>query len=267
MRQIVVRVPAAVLEDALDRLLPIVPGGVREMPRGRQVELTMRGAQLPSVREIQRSLGGLPHRLKEGQTPDDWRARRLADYEPIVIGGRLLVRPEWAPAAPPGRLEIVLGEGSAFGAGTHPTTRTCLELLLELAPTGSFADLGCGTGLLAITAAKLGCDPVLAVDVQPESVQATRMNAAANGVRVRASELDLLSQPPPAAQALAANVPPQIHERIAAGLPDPLPAVALLSGFVLEEAEQVLEAYAGRGFRPFRQVDAHGWRIAVLERT
>jgi ribosomal protein L11 methyltransferase len=268
MRQVVVRVPAALVEDVLDRLLPIVPGGVRERPGGRQVELTMRGDQLPSLREIQRSLGSLPHRLKESEAPDDWRERRLADYEPNVIGGRLLVRPEWAPPAEgAGVSEIVLEETSAFGAGTHPTTRTCVEFLLELEPRGSFADLGCGSGVLAIAAAKLGWTPVLAVDLQPESVAAARANATANGVAVTATELDLLAEPAPAATGLAANVPPFVHAQIAASLPDPPPSVAILSGFAAAEAAEVIGAYTARRFRVTRQLEAHAWVVAVLERS
>src|SRR5437763_10953181 len=108
MREVVVRVPRIAVEDVLDRLLPIVPGGVREVPAGRQVELKMRGDQVPALAEIAAAVGGWPHKLSEREVPDDWRERRLAGYEPDVIGGRLVVRPEWAPPAEAELFDVVL---------------------------------------------------------------------------------------------------------------------------------------------------------------
>ena len=266
MREVILRVPRDAVEEVLDGLLPIVPGGVREALSGRHAELIMRGDDLPSRSELERVVARWPHELSERQAPDDWRQRQLADYEPDLIGERLVVRPEWAPAPQaPGVLDIVLSESAAFGVGSHPTTRTCLELLLEREPRGSFADLGCGTGVLAIAAAKLGWAPVVAVDVQPASVETTRANAAANGVTVEASMLDLAAVPPPVAEGLAANVPAWLHARVAAALPEAVPAMAVISGFVPGEAAGVLEAYGRRGLRPARQVEAHGWLVAVLE--
>jgi ribosomal protein L11 methyltransferase len=267
MREVVLRVPQTAVEDVLDRLLLIVPGGVRESPRGRQVELTMRGGDLPSLPDIQRAVGRWPHKLTERRAPDDWRARRLADYEPNVIGGRLVVRPDWAPAPRDSEIvDVVLSESSAFGVGGHPTTRTCLERLLELGPRGSFADLGCGTGVLAIAAAKLGWNPVVAVDVAPAAVETTVANAQANGVEVSARMLDLSSEQPPVADGVAANVPAWLHARIAATLPDPPPEAALLSGFIPAEVPGVLSAYAARGLGVRLQLEAGGWVVAVLER-
>jgi ribosomal protein L11 methyltransferase len=267
MREVVLRLPVGAVEDVLDRLLSVVPGGVRETPRGRLVELTMRGGSVPSLPDIQRAVGRWPHKLTEREAPDDWRERRLADYEPDVIADRLVVRPEWAP--PPrerGLVDVVLSESSAFGLGAHPTTRTCLELLAELAPRGSFADLGCGTGVLAVAASKLGWGQVAAVDVAPEAVQATRANACANAVEVAARVLDLSAAPAPEADGFAANVPAWLHLRVGAMLPDRAPSVALLSGFLPEEAPTVVEGYEQRGLRVQKQVDAAGWAVCLLER-
>jgi ribosomal protein L11 methyltransferase len=266
MREVSLEIPADALEDVLDRLLLIAPGGVREIERGATVELRMRGERVPPVAEIDRTVGRWPHRIEERTVPDDWRERRLADYVPDVIGGRVLVRPHWAPPPrDPSVIDVVLGESAAFGAGTHPTTRTCLEQLLELEPAGSFADLGCGTGVLAITAARLGWEPVVAVDVQPGSVEAARVNASANRAVVTATVMDLLADQPPSADGIAANVPAWLHARLAASMPAPPPAVMLLSGFVHAEAAGVFELYTARGLRARRQLDAHGWVVAVLE--
>jgi ribosomal protein L11 methyltransferase len=267
MREVIVEVSREAVEDVLDELLPILPNGLREVERGEIVELRMRGPQLPATDELARTVRRWTDSVEERTVPDDWRERRLGDHEPDVIGARLVVRPEWAPpVGDPDLLEIILGEGAAFGAGTHPTTRTCLELLLDLEPRGSFADLGCGTGLLAIAAARLGWEPVVAVDVDPGSVDATRANAAANEVAVAAGLLDLSSDPPPPADGIAANVPAWLHERLAESLPEPLPGIALVSGLVTAEADGVLAAYARRGLVASRRVEAGGWTVAILER-
>jgi len=196
MREIIVRFPAHALDDVLDRVLPIVPDGVREAPAPRgQVELRMAGAHLPPLRGIAQAVRPTPFQISERTVPDDWRQRRLDEYQAHPIDGRLIVRPPWAPAPPEGMIDIVLEEGGAFGAGTHPTTRTCLELMLAMNPEGSFADLGCGSGVPAILAGLLGFSPLTAVDVQPGSVEATRVNAARAGVEIEAAVADLSVDP------------------------------------------------------------------------
>jgi ribosomal protein L11 methyltransferase len=266
VRELTLRVPREAVEDVLDRLLPLVPGGVREVPRNGDVELRLRGEPLPNRDELISAAGRWPHELSEREVPDDWRERRLLDYRPEAIGGRLVVRPDWAPAPGGGTLDIVLSEASAFGAGTHPTTRTCLELLLQARPLGSFADLGCGTGVLAILAAKLGWRPVVAIDIQPESIEVIAANAAANGVSVDARSADLSSEAPPAADGFAANVPSALHQRISASLATPVPRLAVLSGYRPTDAGDVLAAYAACGLRAVRELERDGWAVALLER-
>jgi ribosomal protein L11 methyltransferase len=138
----------------------------------------------------------------------------------------------------------------------------CLELLLGLPAGGPFADLGCGAGVLAIAAARLGWAPVIAVDHEPRSVAAARHNAARNGVAIDALELDLAAVPPPPAPTLAANVPPSVHASVAAGL---APAVTrvIASGFVDSEYEAVVAGYAG--FEATARLGA-GWQAVLLER-
>jgi ribosomal protein L11 methyltransferase len=266
MRELALLVPRLAVEEILDRLLPIVPGGVRELPKGGHIELRMRGPDLPDEGEIKRAAGRWPYTITEREVADDWRRRRVEDYEHDPIGGRLVVRPAWAPAPSAAMLDIVLAESSAFGAATHPTTRVCLEQLLTLAPAGSFADLGCGTGVLGIVAAHLGWHPVTAVDVEPGSVEATVENAAANGAGVRAQLLDLSTQPPPAADGIAANIPARLHALVATSMPEPAPTVALLSGFGIDEADQVAAAYAVRGLSERSRIDAHRWAVVTLGR-
>jgi ribosomal protein L11 methyltransferase len=243
----------------------MLPGGVREIPRGRHVELRMRGDDLPALADLVRITGRRRSQFSEREVPDDWLARRRADYEPDLIGRRLVVAPDWAPRSA-AEIELVLTEGAAFGGGTHPTTRTCLEVLLGLTPAGTFADLGCGTGVLGILAARLGWDPVLAVDINPGSVETARANASANGVTLDARVLDLEADPPPVTDALAANIAPSVHDRIAAALPEPAPRVGLMSGFHSSEADRVAEAYGPRGLGVRRRFDVDGWSILLLGR-
>src|SRR5204863_8006533 len=113
---------------------------------------------------------------------------RGRDFHRRVRVGPLWVGPPWEKP-PPGALAIVVDPGRAFGTGAHPTTRLCLELLLEL-PRGSLVDVGCGSGVLAIAGVKLGFAPVVAVDTDAEAVEATRANAQANDVGVDARLAD-----------------------------------------------------------------------------
>jgi ribosomal protein L11 methyltransferase len=268
MREVIVRFPTDALDDVLDRVLPIVPDGVREAPAPRgQVELRMAGPHLPPLRDIARAMRPTRFQISERVVPDDWRERRLADYQARPIAGRLIVRPPWAPAPPAGMIDIVLEEGGAFGAGTHPTTRTCLELMLAMTPGGSFADLGCGSGVLTILAGVLGFSPLTAVDVQPGSVEATRVNAARAGVEVVAAVADLSREPAPPAVSFVANVPPVVHAGIAASWREaPEPQVGLISGFDPAHAEAVAESYAGCGFHERERHVHHGWVVSEVQR-
>ena len=109
--------------------------------------------------------------------PDKWR-----DFHHGVRIGRLWVGPPWEEP-PADAIGVVIDPGRAFGTGAHATTRLCLELLQEVEPT-SLLDVGCGSGVLSIAAAKLGFAPIRAVDVDDVALETTRANAAANGVEI-----------------------------------------------------------------------------------
>lgn len=126
----------------------------------------------------------------------DWENSWQQYYEPLPIGERLLVVPEWLEAEPQGRTVLRLDPGIAFGTGSHPTTRMCLEALERFAGPGKTGlDLGCGSGILGIAALLLGCDRVVGCDVDPKSPDAAMANAALNGIgpdRLRLFAGDLL---------------------------------------------------------------------------
>ncbi|MDE2774467.1 MAG: 50S ribosomal protein L11 methyltransferase [Chloroflexota bacterium] len=115
---------------------------------------------------------------------EDWSEAWKAHYQPMRIGRRLLIRPLWIETeTAPGEIVIALDPGMAFGTGTHPTTQICLEALERLIkPAQDVLDLGSGSGILAIAAAKLGARQVLALDIDPLAASATAENARANGV-------------------------------------------------------------------------------------
>jgi ribosomal protein L11 methyltransferase len=258
-----VTLPAEAAEEAVDRLVVLLPRGVHERKLGDgrvEVSFYERAETLPRRAEIASAIGS---DWDEEEVPDDPLERRRRYGRAWEVGGRLRVRSPDDPAGGGEVPEIVIESAAgAFGTGAHPTTRMCLELLLGLPPGGAFADLGCGAGVLAIAAARLGWAPVLAADHEPRSVEATRRNAERNGVVVDALELDLLAVPPPPAPTLAANVPPAVHATVAAGL---APAVmrVIASGFVESEYEQVVDGYAG--FDPVARLGA-GWQAVLLER-
>jgi ribosomal protein L11 methyltransferase len=265
--RIALTLPADAAEEAIDRLVPLLPRGVhqRELPDGRtELAFYEHAADLPPREQLEAAAGTAA--WTEEEVPDDPRERRRLHGRAWEVAGRLRVR---SPDDPPGDgtiPELVIESAAgAFGTGAHPTTRMCLELLLSLAPGGAFADLGCGAGTLAIAAARLGWAPVLAVDHEPQSIAATRRNAERNGVSLEAIELDLARVAPPPAPTLAANVPPPVHAQVAAGL---APAVVhvIASGFVESELEQVVALYESAGFAARASLGG-GWQAVLLERT
>ena len=113
----------------------------------------------------------------------DWENSWKQYYEPIPVGERLLIVPEWMDAEPEGRTVLRLDPGIAFGTGSHATTRMCLEALEGVAGPGKrVLDLGCGSGILGIAALLLGCERVQGCDVDPKSPEASVRNAALNDI-------------------------------------------------------------------------------------
>jgi ribosomal protein L11 methyltransferase len=245
----------------LAALLELAPAGVEQVDLDGFVEYAVYGApgELPAFPDGEAEVGGVLVRVRGDRVPDDWADRWRAFHEPVLVANRLWVRPPWADPRPDA-IDLVIDPGQAFGTGAHPTTRLSLQLMLELEPEGSFADVGCGSGVLAIAAAKLGFAPVVAVDNELAAVEATRENAAANGVQLeRVERLDVRAAPPPVARTVAANlVRPLLLE-----LAGRVEAESLIvSGLLEAEADEVAAALGGR--EQTRLTDA-GW-VALLLR-
>jgi ribosomal protein L11 methyltransferase len=154
-------------------------------------------------------------RTRSVRVPDDWADGWRRFHRPVEIG-RLWVGPPWEQA-PASAVSVTIDPGLAFGTGAHPTTRLCLEALQALLP-GSLLDVGCGSGILAVAAARLGFRPVFALDVDPAAVAAAAENAAGNGVEVEVRQADALAAALPTTDVAVANLELKGVERVAARL-------------------------------------------------
>jgi ribosomal protein L11 methyltransferase len=247
----------------LAALLELAPAGVEQVDGDGWVEYALYGApgELPAFPEGRARVGGAQVVVRGEEVADDWAERWRRFHEPVLVGGRIWVRPPWAPARP-GALDLVVDPGQAFGTGSHATTRLCLELMLELEPRGSLADLGCGSGVLAIAAAKLGFAPVAAIDNEPAALVATSDNAAANAVVLDAIEhRNLREEPAPPARTLVANLTRPLLLRVASLLAEP-PGTLIVSGLLDEESDEVTAAFAPLRERSRRS--AQGWSAVRL---
>jgi ribosomal protein L11 methyltransferase len=190
---------------------------------------------------------------------ENWVQLTQSQFDPIRISPRLWIVPSWREPPDPTAINLALDPGMAFGTGSHPTTRLCLEWLENtLVPGQSLLDYGCGSGILAIAAARLGAENVAGVDIDPQAVSAARANAEKNGVTVRfedsalplAGEYDrvvanILSNPLRVlAPVICAHVRPGGH--------------LALSGILEEQAEEIRAVYAP--WVPLAVADAReGW--------
>jgi ribosomal protein L11 methyltransferase len=252
----------------LAALLELAPAGFEQVDGSDFVEFALYGSpgELPTFPEGAASVGGVHVQVRGEEVPDDWAERWKHFHVPVLVGGKLWVRPPWEePAVRPGVTEVVIDPGRAFGTGTHPTTRLCLELLLDLDRRGAFADLGCGSGVLAIAAAKLGFEPVRAYDSDRLAVEATLLNARANGVELdEVARFDLRSGAPPVASVVAANLMRPLLLSLAEAMRDG-PEVVIASGLLDHEADEVAAAYAPLLER--RRLSSKGWTALQLERV
>ncbi|MBJ7519207.1 MAG: 50S ribosomal protein L11 methyltransferase [Solirubrobacteraceae bacterium] len=268
MLRLALRVPREHADIALAELLSLVPAGVEERDLGDRIEYAVYGApgEIPSLPDLQAAAGGVLVEVITEEVADDWGERWKAFHQPITIGDRLHVRPPWADAPPAGTQDIVIDPGQAFGTGAHDTTRLCLELLLELEPGGELMDLGCGSGVLAIAAAKLGWDPVRGVDHELESVDATRENAAVNGVEVDVSRFDLLRDgPAPTAPTMVANLLRPLLLAVArAGFRGSVPERLIISGLLREQADEVAAAFGVHGLQETARREGGDWAAVLL---
>jgi len=275
--RLALRCRAEQAETVLAELLEVAPSGVEqvEAPNGREgvVEFAVYGApgEVPDVGDLEALAGSALVEVSTEAVLDDWNERWKRFYFPVLVAGRIYVRPPWEqPAQRGGVEEVVIDPGGAFGTGTHPTTRMCLELMLEHLKAGaargrSFCDLGCGSGVLAIAAAKLGFDPVLAVDADRAAIDESGRNARANYVELELRHADLRRETAPVADVVAANLTAPLLEAIASSWAESgdRPRALIASGLLRHEADRVAGAFA-RAELGERRRGVSGDRAAIL---
>lgn len=186
----------------------------------------------------------LPYRI-EAVPEQDWVRLTQAQFDPIRISDRLWIVPTWHETPDAGAINIVLDPGLAFGTGSHPTTQLCLRWLEQTAPGARhLLDYGCGSGILAIAAAKLGAQEVVGVDIDPQAVEAARQNAAANRVTAKFYLPD--DFPGFIADVLVANILANPLKLLAPALAGHTVAGGqiALSGVLAHQADEVIAAYA-----------------------
>jgi ribosomal protein L11 methyltransferase len=252
-----IRVRADRAELALANLLPILHGGAEERKVDGAVEYALYAPEgdLPRLDDIRALAGDALIEVRSEPVADGWEVRWHEFLRPVRVGD-LVVRPPWIDGSPQ---DIVIDPGAFFGAGTHATTRLCLELLLDAPPGGALCDWGAGTGVLAIAAARLGWGPVTAVELEPAALEVIRGNATRNGVAVEARTQDVRAGAP-WAPTVVANLPRPVLLDAAAGIVRP-PQRMIIAGMLAGEVDEVV---AGFGLREQRRVEEGGWAAVVL---
>jgi len=247
---------AVTMEDNADQ--PVLEPGVGETPLWGQTRLT---GLYPADTAMAEVLAGFPEELLQGANQrveiledKDWEREWMQHYRPMPFGRRLWVCPSWLEPPDPTAINLLLDPGLAFGTGTHPTTALCLGELdgMELDQT-CVVDYGCGSGILAVAALRLGAVRALGVDNDPQALVATRDNAGRNGVPVAALEVALPGAFDHDSWSHSADV---VIANILAGplveLADTLlgflkpGGTLLLSGLLESQAGALCEHYAGR---------------------
>ena len=179
-------------------MLELFPSGFEEVDRANGGVELVAYTDPGGEERLWQAFGG----ARATDVDEGWADRWREFHKPVRVG-RLWVGPPWEPV-PADALAVVIDPGRAFGTGAHPTTRLCLDFLQALTP-GRLLDIGCGSGVLAIAASRLGYQPVVAVDIEAAAVDATRANAAANGVAVEVEHV-VADAPLPAADVVVANI-------------------------------------------------------------
>jgi ribosomal protein L11 methyltransferase len=262
--RLAVRVAREHAEPVLAELLTLSPGGLEERDvDAHTVEYALYGApgELPDLGEVRAATAGALVDVSTSVLADGWEERWREWHRPLDVGP-LRVRPPWEPPRA-GALDVVIDPGQAFGTGAHPTTRLSLELLVRLPARGALADWGCGSGILALAAARLGYDPVVACDHESASVAATLAAASGNQIAVDVRRVDLLRAPGPWAPTVTANLVRPLLLEVAARM-ERRPERLIASGLETGEAEEVAAAFATRGLRLEDRRDGDGWTAILL---
>lgn len=235
-------------ERDLSPVLEPAPGEFRLWPAARLTALFPPDADREAVvRALSRSLGVEPARLHACAVADRaWEREWMRDFHAMRFGRRLWVCPRHEQVDEPGSVIVTMDPGLAFGTGTHPTTALCLEWLDAHPPRGSaVVDFGCGSGVLALAALRLGARSSSCFDIDPQALIATRDNACANGLSEQVRLCESAAAIAPGADLLLANILSGPLVELAPRFADILrPAGTLvLSGLMEQDVPEVARAY------------------------
>jgi len=303
--RLAVRCVPELAEQVLAALTVLAPNGVEEERGPGYVEYAIYGGEgeLPELGEVEAAAGEGLVELVATRVPDDWADRWQDFHKPLLVGDRLWLRPSWEEPRE-GAVDLVVDPGRAFGTGAHPTTRLCLEYLLELEEAGEasgpLTDLGTGSGVLAIAAAKLGWSPVTGYDHEPASIEAATANASANGVAIRFDLMNLREGLPQLAPTVVANMtapvlkaiaaqllagvggrgeiprslpavapgelPPTPNAEVAPATPPPRPSTLVCSGLLPDELDETATAFGASGLAEADRRIEGDWAALLLHR-
>ena len=245
-----VRVPLEQAEEAWSLALGLSPGGFEESEDATTLTLSLyvNESAVLSIEEVFSDVEVTP---VEPGWEDAWRAF----HQPARVGG-LWIGPPWEQPTP-GEHAVVIDPGRAFGTGAHPTTRACIELLAR-SERSPLLDIGCGSGVLSIAAARLGFGPISAVDNDPVAVETTIANVTANGVGIDVALLDGEVDALPVMATTVANVLLAPVERI---------LTRLTSGVVITSGYLDTDHPRAPGWRSTDRVTLGGWAADRFERA
>jgi ribosomal protein L11 methyltransferase len=242
LRRVSVTVGREAIESARAEMLALFPEGFEESERGGELVLSA----YTDARGESRMAAAFGDAVAT-DVPADWEERWKRFHRPVTAGGIWIVPPWEDP--PRGADFVVIDPGRAFGTGAHPTTRLCLELISEL-EAGSLLDIGCGSGVLSIAAARLGFAPVVGLDRDPHAIGAARANAAANGLELDFEQADALVVPLPKADVSIANLTAELVAQVGGRVSSPL---LVTSGYFEAHAPNLPR------FRPVGRRTLDGW--------
>ncbi|MEY4881191.1 MAG: hypothetical protein RLZ87_620 [Armatimonadota bacterium] len=226
--------------------------------------------QIESLRTALLALG-VDDVIDEPFVEVDWENEWKKFFKPRRVGSHFVVRPTWESFdALPGDKVIVLDPGQAFGTGDHPTTRMCLEYLeMQVAPSNSVLDLGCGSGILAVGAKMVGAGETLAIDIDPIAVEVAKENITRNNVEVKTAVGDVLElQLESRWDIVVSNI---ISATLINLAPDAAYALRpggkwIVSGIITQNWSDVKKAAEKSGFTYIEHREEDGWNAGVFEK-
>lgn len=240
-------------EGGAEEILEPLPGETPLWCDTQVVGLFEQDYDIPAIVDSLKQQSGLvnfPQYIIEAVPDEDWERAWLKDFKPMQFGQRLWIVPSTYEPVDTSAVNIVLDPGLAFGTGTHPTTALCLQWLDRNFTEESMrkelvVDYGCGSGILAIAAAKLGAKQVLAIDIDPQAITATRSNANKNGVENKINAFLVDDVQVIEADVLIANILANPLEELAELFSSSLKpgSSIVLSGILEAQAESVLSVY------------------------